>query len=517
MSCNRLTLAGYGEGATLTTHKERYTERFSSFMPNGGIRPLQRHGLKADGNYGKIDNLHISYDGNRITTVLEDADAVTQSGSMDYPGTKRDMAFEYNAWGALIKDESRGIESIEYDNFGNPVHIDMKGRDYTKNVYLAAGAKLKTEHYTDPFIVGPPAIGGTQLADAEPMDMEAVTGIIDPGVSQLAGQEKIEYRGPVIYRNGKIDMVLFPGGYATISGSTVTFHYYTQDYLGSNRAVVNGSTGAVEQTIAYYPYGGIIADLGSGNFLQPFLFGGKELISANGIHEYDLGARRYWTGAPQFTTIDKLCEEFYWLSPYLYCGNNPVNAVDRDGNFFDTIWDIGNIAYDVGAAIVNHVKGDHTAAASNWMDAAFDTAAALVPFAPAGASKIGKAAKAIDKTSDAQKTIKGAEKTARSQESKSLIQNGRSGRQARLKELGNDPKLGKADKGCLKQEQNRIKQGKRSSIRNPRGEVLAHPRGKEAAKGFSYKESKLQLESNHKLQHKHDNNGKKYKNKEIGD
>ena len=78
---NWLTLAEYGEGATLTTHKDRYTERFSSFMLNGGIRRLQRHGLKADGNYGKIDNLHISYDGNRITTVLEDADAVTQSAA----------------------------------------------------------------------------------------------------------------------------------------------------------------------------------------------------------------------------------------------------------------------------------------------------------------------------------------------------------------------------------------------------------------------------------------------------
>lgn len=36
--------------------------------------------MKADGNHGKVDNLHISYGGNRITTVLEDADAVAQSG-----------------------------------------------------------------------------------------------------------------------------------------------------------------------------------------------------------------------------------------------------------------------------------------------------------------------------------------------------------------------------------------------------------------------------------------------------
>ncbi len=33
------------------------------------------------------------------------------------------------------------------------------------------------------------------------------------------------------------------------------FHYYTQDYLGNNRAVINGTTGAIEQVISYYAYG----------------------------------------------------------------------------------------------------------------------------------------------------------------------------------------------------------------------------------------------------------------------
>ncbi|MCM1491118.1 MAG: hypothetical protein NC095_09885 [Muribaculum sp.] len=104
---NWLTHAEYGEGASLSDHGNRYTENSLEFMLNGGIRRLQRHGLKADGNYGKIDNLHIYYDGNRITGVLEDADAVTQPGSMDYPGKEKEMAFAYNEWGALIKDESQ--------------------------------------------------------------------------------------------------------------------------------------------------------------------------------------------------------------------------------------------------------------------------------------------------------------------------------------------------------------------------------------------------------------------------
>ncbi|MCM1491260.1 MAG: hypothetical protein NC095_10620, partial [Muribaculum sp.] len=69
---NWLTLAEYGEGDNLSDHRNRYTENSLEFMLNGGIRRLQRHGLKADGNYGKIDNLHIYYDGNRMTGVLED-------------------------------------------------------------------------------------------------------------------------------------------------------------------------------------------------------------------------------------------------------------------------------------------------------------------------------------------------------------------------------------------------------------------------------------------------------------
>ncbi|MBO5507852.1 MAG: hypothetical protein J6A00_08860, partial [Bacteroides sp.] len=137
--------------------------------------------------------------------------------------------------------------------------------------------------------------------------------------------------GPVVYRNGKVDMVRFPGGYATIKDGAVTFHYYTQDYLGSNRAVVNGTTGAIEQTVAYYPYGSVIADLGTGSDRQPFKFGGKELTLQNGLNEYDFGARQYYPAVPHFTSVDPLCEKTPWLSPYLYCSNNPVNLVDLLG------------------------------------------------------------------------------------------------------------------------------------------------------------------------------------------
>ncbi len=105
----------------------------------------------------------------------------------------------------------------------------------------------------------------------------------------------------------------------------------TQDYHGNNRTVINGSTGATEQTIAYYSFGAVIAGLGTPTTGQPYKFRGKELLTTNGLNEYDFGARNYYPAVPGFTRPDPLCVDTQHLSPYLYCGNNPVNAFDPDG------------------------------------------------------------------------------------------------------------------------------------------------------------------------------------------
>jgi RHS repeat-associated protein len=88
---------------------------------------------------------------------------------------------------------------------------------------------------------------------------------------------------------------------------------------------------------------------------------------------------------------------------------------------------------------------------------------------------------------------------------------GRSGRQAKLRELATDPKLGRADKGWINQEINSINRGQRKSIRNPPGKDLAHERGRESAKGYGYEYSNLQERNLHRLQHKYDNFGRKNK------
>lgn len=97
-------------------------------------------------------------------------------------------------------------------------------------------------------------------------------------------------------------------------------------------------------------------------------------------------------------------------------------------------------------------------------------------------------------------------------------------RQARLRELVDDPKLGRADRGWIKQEINRIElkdprnaqlsiaekrkalNGK-NRLRNPPGMQLAHARGNEHHKGYSYSYAAVQNTDLHLLQHKYDNFG----------
>ena len=52
----------------------------------------------------------------------------------------------------------------------------------------------------------------------------------------------------------------------------------------------------------------------------------------HGLEWYDYGARMYEPGICRFMTMDPLCEKYYNISPYAYCGGNPVNRIDLHGD-----------------------------------------------------------------------------------------------------------------------------------------------------------------------------------------
>ncbi len=51
----------------------------------------------------------------------------------------------------------------------------------------------------------------------------------------------------------------------------------------------------------------------------------------HGLDEYDSEARWYYPAIMRTTTIDPMAEKYYSISPYAWCGNNPVRYVDPFG------------------------------------------------------------------------------------------------------------------------------------------------------------------------------------------
>jgi RHS repeat-associated protein len=93
------------------------------------------------------------------------------------------------------------------------------------------------------------------------------------------------------------------------------------------------SAGTVVQATNYYPSGTTMADYprATTQGVQPYKFGGKELDRKDNLNFYDYEARAYDPTLMRFTSTDPMMEKYYAWSPFAYCNNNPVNAIDPDG------------------------------------------------------------------------------------------------------------------------------------------------------------------------------------------
>jgi len=118
-------------------------------------------------------------------------------------------------------------------------------------------------------------------------------------------------------------------GYSNgLSGST--YSYYRRDHLGNNREVWRANDNATYQRTQYYPSGLPWAEsINSG--AQSRKYNGKEWIEMHGLDEYYSQARTLYPAIVRTPTMDPLCEKYYSISPYAWCGNNPVNVIDPDG------------------------------------------------------------------------------------------------------------------------------------------------------------------------------------------
>ena len=365
---NRLTTATYGEGTSISGNANRFTEKVTGYDKNGNITGLQRYGQTSSSAYGLIDNLTYTLSGNQVTRVDDATTAAAYNNGFEFKDAVQQAdEYAYDKNGNLTKDLNKNITSIQYNCLNLPSKVTFGNGNTITYLYAADGTKLRTVHKT----------GSTTTTT--------------------------DYCGNVVYENGMQKLLLTEEGYVTLADTK--YHYYLKDHQGNNRVVIS-SAGAVEETNHYYPFGGVFA---ATNNVQPYKYNGKELDTKNGLNWYDYGARHYDAALGRFISVDPLSEQDYPNSPYTYCGGNPVIRIDKDGRIWDTVWDIGNMLYDAGAAVAAHIRGDHVSAQSYWVDFGMDAAAVAIPFVPAGATKVLKAA---DKGVDAVKAAKQVDKAA---------------------------------------------------------------------------------------------------------
>lgn len=369
----RMTSGVYGEGDDLSSNTGRYTENISGYTLNGAITGLTRYGKRDDGSFGLIDDLEVELDGNRVKKVTDSAVNLIYNNSFDFHDeSSDDPEYTYDGCGALTSDVNRGITSIEYDNAGMPRLVSFAEGHSTEYVYSATGEKLQVKHN---IIVGNQISGSSQVSQPTNNSIGTLSftsgstipsgpiihdSISIPQFNQLL-VEKLEYVGPFILRDGLFYMYLFDGGYCSYpfmpgivyqpSSAPKEYLYYTKDHLGNNRTVVS-ENGTLKQVTHYYPFGGVYGDADLNPGTQSYKYNGKEFDHTNGLNWYDYGARMYSPSLPTWTRMDPKCEEYYHISPYTYCANNPVINIDPDGR--NVLTKIGKAAIKVGRTVARN-------------------------------------------------------------------------------------------------------------------------------------------------------------------
>ena len=289
---NRMLNATYGETAGISTNANRFSENVTGYDKNGNIKSLQRYGQTGASAYGLLDNLTFTLNGNQLSRV-EDAVSTAAYGTNTafVNGASAAGEYAYDVNGNLTKDLNKGITDIQYNVLNLPSTVSFSDGSTITYTYGADGTKLRTVH----------KIGSTTTTT--------------------------DYCGNVIYENGTQKLLLTEEGYINLTG-TQQYHYYLKDHQGNNRVVINQS-GTVEETNHYYPFGGVFGTTGN---TQPYKYNGKEFDTKKGLNWYDYGARHYDAVLGRFITVDALYDKHFKVSPYVYCGNEPVGRIDPDGN-----------------------------------------------------------------------------------------------------------------------------------------------------------------------------------------
>ena len=338
---NRLTQAAYASNSEqwngdLLAMNDRNFSCTYAYDLNSNMTALQRYGVDVYNtslpthirHHGMIDDLTMTYDGNRLKKVTDQCEELSYAGAMDFrDGADGAEEYTYDANGNMTCDRNKGIYSITYNMLNLPETVLFNDGHETRYTYAADGRKLRTEYRLNNFAIIE-ADEAAEEADPATFSFPSVGGVIDEPIELEPAYTTLmtrDYCGNYIYCNGTLERILTGNGY--IQGGE--YYFYIKDYQGNVRVVLNQANYPVEVD-SYYPYGGLMAATTTEG-IQPYKYGTKELDRENGLDLYDSKARMYDPTIGRTPTQDPMAEKYYSMSPYLWCAGNPITFTDPNG------------------------------------------------------------------------------------------------------------------------------------------------------------------------------------------
>ena len=273
---------------------ESYTERAIRYDSDGNLL-----GLKRTASGRVVDDLEYFYGGGRLQALQENI-RTALPGDVYAGGKSLKCGYVYDSNGNMIKDMRRGLE-LSYNCLNLLTEVRRGGVVCARYIRLSDGTK---------------------------------TGVRDGG-----GLNGMDYRGSLIYvktaSGSRLSEVHFGEGMFSVSpDGRVDVRWFVKDHLGSVRAVTDGQGNVLERN-DYYPFGARHLRSNQAQSVNRYKYNGKEEQRPGGLGYLDYGARMYDAALGRWFSIDPLSEGSISITPYGYCGNNPLVRIDPDGRSFD--------------------------------------------------------------------------------------------------------------------------------------------------------------------------------------
>ncbi len=215
-------------------------------------------------------------------------------------------------------------------------------------------------------------------------------------------RETIETNGTSKTLDFRYDNAGTPYALIYNDGSNTSVYYYVTNLQGDVTYLVDAN-GAEAAAYTYDPYGKVLTATGEMAAVNPLQYRGYYHDSETGF--YYLQSRYYDPEICRFINADSYVstgQSYLGYNSFAYCGNDPVNRTDADGEFWDTVFDIVSLGFSIADVIQN--PSDPWA----WAGLVGDVID-LIPFV----TGVGELTKAAGAVADAANVIDDVHDTAR--------------------------------------------------------------------------------------------------------